>query len=354
MRFNSVSVMFALLLLGAVSCEKSYNPPTAPPVVPPVVPPAVPPAAPVQDGLWTVSGAPGEIIRLDPSQLLTNGARTPATRLFTSSAGLFAFNSVAFDSSGTIWVASQDDSLLLAFAPGSGDSIGFSTPAIIISPTARSISGPTGIAFDRDHGLWIANFASGTIVRYDRTQLAASGSPVPSVTISGIAHPTGLAFDAGGSLWVSDLLANTLSAYSAAQLSTSGEKEPAIVLQRTSQSLASPSGIAFDAANNLWVANTANQTVTAFRPPQRATSGAPAPFVTLEGVDVPFGTPAGLAFDSDGSLWVVGISGVLNKFTLLSIAASGPAVPDIQITVRNRILLWSIAFWPKPVGLPLN
>lgn len=350
MRINSASMKVALLLLIAVGCDKSYNPTTAPPVV---LPP-IPPAGSAQDGLWTVSGAPGEIIRLDPTQLLTTGTRTPATRLFTSSASLFALNSVAFDSNGMIWVASQDDSLLLAFAPASGDSIGFGTPAVIIAPTSGSISGPTGIAFDRDHGLWVANFASGTIVRYDRSQLATSGAPVPSVTISGIAHPTGLAFDAGGALWVSDLLSNTVSEYSVAQLSTSGERAPSVVLAPTSLSLANPSGIAFDAANNLWVANTANQSVTAFRPPQRAASGAPTPFVTLEGGDVPLGTPAGLAFDSEGSLWVVGLIGTLNKFSLASIAASGPAVPDVRIRVDNRLLFWGVAFWPKPVGLPLN
>lgn len=77
MRFTSVRVMFALLLLTAAGCDKSYAPITAPPVDPPVDPPV----KSVQEGLWTASGAPGEIIRLDPTQLLTDGIRTPAVRV---------------------------------------------------------------------------------------------------------------------------------------------------------------------------------------------------------------------------------------------------------------------------------
>ena len=349
MRFTSVRVMFALLFLSAAGCDTSYAPITDPP--PPIPPPAPINVAP---GLWTVSGAPGEILRLDPSQLLTTGARKPATRLFTSSASLFALNSVAFDSTGALWVASRDDSLLLAFDPGSADDAGFTTPSIIISPIGRSLSSPAGMAFDKQFNLWVANFAAGTIVRYDKTQLRASGSPVPAVTISGVAHPTGLAFDASGTLWVTDILANTVSRYLVGQLLTSGAKEPAIILSTAGKSLVNPSGIAFDAANNMWIANVGNGSVTAFRPPQRSGSGSPEPFLTLQPNDGSLDIASGLAFDDEGSLWVMSGTGTLAKFTLQSIAASGPATPDVRIEVQDHVLFWNIAFWPKTSGLPLN
>ncbi|HMA19190.1 MAG TPA: NHL repeat-containing protein [Gemmatimonadaceae bacterium] len=351
MRLTSVRLRFALLLLAA-GCD--YTSPAGPKPVdpPPVIPPETLNAFP--DGLWTVSGAPGEILRLDPAQLLTEGSQQPAASLFTSSASLFTFNSVAFDSTGTMWVASQDDSLLLGFRASDDGRSGFTTPSTIIAPNARSISGPSGIAFDRDRSLWVANFYAGTIVRFDRTQLASSGSPVPSVTISGVGHPTGIAFDVNGTLWVTDLVANTVSRYLRGQLLTSGEKEPAIVLSSNAGSLLNPSGIAFDSFNNMWIANTGNQSITAFRPPQRASSGAPAPFLTLGSTQTTLGVPTGLAFDGDGSLWVMGISGVLSKFMISSIAASGPAEPSLQIKISDHVLLWSIAFWPKVPGLPLN
>ena len=90
--------------------------------------------------------------------------------------------------------------------------------------------------------------------------------------------------------------------------------------------------------------------MVAFRPPQRASSGAPEPFVTLKSSHTTLGVPAGLAFDGDGSLWVMGISGVLSKFMISSIAASGPAEPSLQINIPDHVLLWSLAFWPKIPG----
>jgi hypothetical protein len=50
----------------------------------------------------------------------------------------------------------------------------------------------------------------------------------------------------------------------------------------------------------------------------------------------------------------MGLTGVLTKFMALEIAASGRVVPNLQIRIPDRVLFWSIAFWPKPAGFPLN
>lgn len=346
MRFITLRAALALLVTAtAAACDYPAYPPTAPPEQPP-------PTATFPAGLWTVSGALSEIARLDDDQLLTSGPKIPATKLFTSNVALTWLNSIAFDSTGTMWIGSRDDSVLAAFV--GGDNSASATPSIIIKSKAQSLAGISGIAFDFDRSLWVANFAAGTIVRFDKTQLAASGSPVPSVTISGVAHPTGLAFDATGALWVTDAVANTISRYLRGQLLSSGDKEPAIVLSATGNSLVNPTGIAFDSFNNMWVANLGGQSVVAFRPPQRGSSGAPAPFLTLAPTVMPLDNPTGLAFDQDGSLWIMGVFGLLSKFTAADIAASGPAEPTLQMRIENHLLIWNIAFWPKPSGFPLN
>jgi sugar lactone lactonase YvrE len=188
-----------------------------------------------------VSGVPGEINRLDASQLLTTGTLIPATRLSTPSASLFTLNSIAFDNQGVMWVASEEDSVLLGFIAGNEGATGSVTPAITINPIAGSIAAPTGIAFDTDGSLWMANIGNGTIVRFDKSQLARSGTPIPTVTITGVPHPSGLAFDASGTLWVTDLRANTVSRYLRGQLLTSGDKEPAIVLSSNAELLSTRS-----------------------------------------------------------------------------------------------------------------
>jgi hypothetical protein len=151
--------------------------------------PSPAPGPSVREGLWTASGSSPAILRLEPNQLLTSGNRMPATAISTPSADLFDLNSIAFAIDGTMWVTSQDDSMLVAFAPTSLARSGSAAAAIVISSTNGSLSAPTGVAFDRQHRLWVANSGNGTIVRFDPAQLMSSGSPVPSVIISGLGKP---------------------------------------------------------------------------------------------------------------------------------------------------------------------
>src|SRR5688572_2594456 len=69
----------------------------------------------ISGALWTVSGASAAIIRFDAAQLSGTGSLRPAAEVTTPSARLFTLAGVAFDSSGTLWIASADDSLLVAF-----------------------------------------------------------------------------------------------------------------------------------------------------------------------------------------------------------------------------------------------
>jgi sugar lactone lactonase YvrE len=305
-----------------------------------------------EDGLWTASGTNPAILHLDPSQLLTDGDRMPVTAITTPSARLFNLNGIAFDADGTMWIASQDDSVLVAFAPAALASSGSRTATTRITSIGGSLSAPTGLAFDAQHRLWVANSENGTIVRFDRAQLAAGGAVVPAVTISGLGTPNSLAFDAAGSLWVSKQ--NKVFSFSPAQLDSSGFLAPHVVINSLGTSLADPSGIAFDADGKLWVGNAGNKTVAAFSPDQLATTGSPAPRIVISSNASSLQTPFGLAFDSDGSLWVMGGADALEKFSRTSIAATGAPSPSVRVRLPGYILFWNVAFWPKPTGLPLN
>lgn len=317
-----------------------------------VVPPPPPPPT-TQDGLWVVSGSPASILRLDSAQLSDTGQRIPATILTTPSAGLKTLSGVAFDDAGTLWVASDDDSVLLGFAPAALASSGNKAATTVITRTRGSLSGPIGLAFDAHQRLWVVNHLNGTLVRYNQSQLAAGGAQVPAVTLSVPGNPVAIAFDAGGSLWVSDNDSRAIYKYTAAQLAASGAPRPAITLT-VPDSLVNPTGIAFDAAGNLWIANNGRSNLLAFTPAQLAHGGAATAHIVIHSVAASLSIPIGLAFQEDGSLWVVGGTGVLSHFAAASLAATGAPVPSAQLKVSGHVLFWSVALWPKPTGLPLH
>jgi sugar lactone lactonase YvrE len=106
------------------------------------------------------------------------------------------------------------------------------------------------MAFDASGGLWVSNGNTSpfSIVGYTASQLAASGSPVPAVTLtpsgSSLANPAGLAFDASGNLWVANVSgASPIVEFSASQLAN-GSPTPNITV--TSTGVVRSWGIAFN------------------------------------------------------------------------------------------------------------
>ena len=314
-----------------------------------------PPVADANDGLWIASGIDPAVLRLAPSQLLSNGRQVPSTTVTTSSASLLTISGLAFDEDGTMWIASADDSLVLAFSPEILATSGLSAASTVIEPIEQSLRSPAGIAFDRLQRLWVANFETGTIVRFDRGQLAFGGAQTPAVTIAGLSGPTALAFDASGALWVANSSKDAVLKYSAVQLETSGFLTPDVVLSASDGSLSSPFALAFDAFGKLWVGNIGTGAIAAFSPEMLAATGSPAPEIVIASSGAgSFVIPVGLAFDADGSLWVAGGDNALFRFAQSKLGATGKPEPSAQLFLGGQQLLSGIAFWPPPVGLPIN
>jgi sugar lactone lactonase YvrE len=307
------------------------------------------------EGLWTSSGSGPALLRLSAAQLTGHRNIVAASTITTASASLGTLNSIAFDDAGTMWVASENDDRLLAFGADRLGATGLSIATFVLAPIDSSLAGPSSIAFDRQHRLWVANAARGTIVRFDASQLAAGGQPVPAVTIEGIGHPASIAFDADGALWMSDNLTNRLFKFGAAKIAASGGPAPDVVITAgTAFSLKSPQGIAFDADGKLWVANPGRGNLVAYDAAQQATGGPLVPSVSIALAPTDANTPVGLAFDSTRALWVVSADGSLAKLDRASLAGSGQPAASVTLRVEQRSLLWSVAMWPKVTGLPLN
>lgn len=109
--------------------------------------------------------------------------------------------------------------------------------------------------------------------------------------------PSGLAFNAVGDLWVANAATDTLVEYTPDQLSSGGPRRPVRTLD--SSGLASPEGIAFDTAGDLSVANfDGGDRIVEFTAHELAIAGTEKPAVILKGPA--FDRPAGLAFDHAG------------------------------------------------------
>jgi sugar lactone lactonase YvrE len=303
-------------------------------------------------GLWTISGSSSAILQLDPTQLRDTVVNA-TTEITTPSAALNTLAAVAFDRAGSLWVIGMDDPALLAFEPGALTSSGFKSAHTIVAPTAGSLRSPTGLAFDSNQRLWVADF-SGTLNRFDATQIAEGGVQPPRVVVNVAGNASSIAFDAGGSLWVSDNVNNVIRKYTPEQLATSGSPDPDVVLSATNLSLVNPAGIAFDVDGNLWVANIGGRTLASFSPEKLTRTGSPVPDVVITGSEGALAVPVALAFDAAGSLWVIGGTGALTKYTRAGLQVSGAAIPALRAQIAERSLFWSIAFWPIPSGLPLG
>ena len=181
-----------------------------------------------------------------------------------------------------------------------------------------------------------------------------------------------LAFDQSGNLWQSGGLTqagflihplDALFEYTEAQLAAGTQTEPyqtLLVADTTNVSaLNAPSSITFDANGNLWVAFALGGTGNAgglemFAAADLTGEGTvtPLPQITIASapynwgkVELPsFANPDGLAFDSQGDLWVANVSkessklgfGSLVEFPPDALSASGSPVPVRGILANKK------------------
>ena len=239
---------------------------------------------------------------------------------------------------GRGWISTfgGDGKVLYGFDRSDLEASGTPQPAVSISYAPQVWE---GIAFDGDGNVWVARWSSvASLVRFAAADLVASGAPVPDVVIDSsdlavLEGPLGLAFDAEGALWVSGYHSNTLVKYGPAQLAASGSPAPQVVLSGSGTTLAAPCGLAIDSAGALWVANLATSTVIKFAPAQLATSGAPVPEVSISSTAGYLAGAYALAFDTQDNLWVSPLSSdSIVRLDADQLLASGSTVPSARVT----------------------
>ena len=142
----------------------------------------------------------------------------------------------------------------------------------------------SSVAFDPSGNLWVAESDNNRVTEFIKgagfsTGEAASlvlgqsgfNTAVAATTATGMDFPSGLAFDASGNLWVADLYNDRVTEFTtpfstdqAASLVLGQSSFNTAVAATTATGFSQPSGVAFDSSGNLWVAEENNNRVMGF------------------------------------------------------------------------------------------
>jgi sugar lactone lactonase YvrE len=270
---------------------------------------------PGSERLWlTQSNGDGAPVQaFDAHQLDTLGDQTPGVTL---KPGLDNVGPIRVDGRGRLWVGSNTGKLVAFDSARLGTSSSEPPDVVLEGPALCDDAvpcGPRSLAFDAEGALWVATLQR--IVKLAPESLEASGEPEAAVTItsSDVHTPEVLAFDHAGNLWAGES-EDAIVRFDAARLSANIDDEPADVVIFTQQpgpvmlGLSAPSGLAFDADDNLWVGYFAGNDLIRLTTSERAES-APRDMPLVPSVHFKIEVGAlvtDLAIDEAGNLWLPG------------------------------------------------
>ena len=273
----------------------------------------------------------------DQAASLAIGQTDLTTNTFgTSSAKLHKPSSIAFDSSGNMWVADHTNNRVLEydvpFSTGEDASIAIGQTTLFghtAGTTSTTLASPQNISFDSLGNLWVSDSGNNRILEYvapfstgeaastviGQMNFVSNTAYTNSTTLNG---PEDISFDSSGNMWVADAGNSRVLEYET-PFST-GEAASRVLGQQdfvtstfntTSTTLSFPNDVSFDPSGNLWVLDEGNNRVVEYVAPfstgEAATVVVGEPdFVTStrDTNSTTLNLPTGISFDPSGNLWV--------------------------------------------------
>lgn len=307
--------------------------------------------------LWTSNGSGGTAPLLGFAADLLATSGNPAATVAATTGGA---EGSAFDKEGNLWVVggTTADPPVLRLPAGSLGSTGQKAADITLKggPLEGGFPRARALAFDASGNLWVSVGFNDKIVRYTPDQLTVSGSPTPAVELTGLNGPSGLAFDKSGNLWVAFLGEDRVARYNASRLTASSSAAPDLVLEARTPppvigTLSAPTGLAFDAAGNLWV--NFGGTLARITPAEQQGSGS---IIFTPSVQVGLtvtALPDGIVFDEAGNLWLALSAGEFGRLAPAQLTSSGNKTPEVILRSPDVGYTGWFSFYPAPANLPL-
>lgn len=272
---------------------------------------------------------------LEGFPLTASGAITPKPIIEGSATLLTAPQGCIYDSSGNLWIADRlcnDRGAILEFTvPGSRS--GDSAPAVVLSGALTFITSPYDVAVDGNGRIYVANHGGGNVLIFPS---GSSGNVGPSLIIggtnTGLVAPIAVAVDSAGNVYVLDDGVDAIYIWKAG---LTGNVAASAIISGANTQLANPLALRISPAGTVWVATAKTASVNAKLLGFSATAAgnaAPSTVITTTALnpDSGLGGPTGLAFDAAGNFYVA----VLANQTVLQLAANatGAATPAEIIT----------------------
>lgn len=258
--------------------------------------------------LWVADNNNSRVLRFDAAAGKPNGAAANAVLgqpdFLTNTPGttesvLDGPVGVAVDSAGRLWVADSNNNRVLRFDAAATLADGAAAAGVLgqvdfISNTAATtgigMDTPFGVAVDGTGRLWVAEIGNSRVLRFDAAAALADGAAATGVlgqvdftsntgetTQTGMSNPYGVTVDGTGRLWVADYVNSRVLRFENAAAKANGAPADGVLGQPSFESadpdisqrrLNSPSAVAVDGTGRLWVADSGNNRVLRFDPPQ--------------------------------------------------------------------------------------
>jgi len=219
---------------------------------------------------------------------------------------------LAADTNGDVLIANASSSMVsIYFYPGT-------YPPTLVATNLGQTSGGSfteAVTSDANQGLWLADEGDGSAVH-----VASDGTILSHTTCC--AGADAIVMDSQGNVWLSDPYSGTV-----AEVSAGGP-----LLQLVSNGgVSSPSGLAIDASQNLWVTNLSGGNIAELAGVLSSSPGAGLSPSTGYGLDANLSSPHAVVVDASGNLWISNYSN--SDLVMLFGLATPTATPVAPIAV---------------------
>jgi sugar lactone lactonase YvrE len=245
----------------------------------------------------------------------------------------------AFDSAGNLFVSNGSSDSIVEYASTNG--VLSTTGTVFASGSAllASPSGPAGVVFDAAGNLYVADSSGAKIVKFPVVGgvLSSTATTLVANTSGFLSGPFGMTFDNAGHLF-----AVNRGAFGLEQVEEFDATTGAHLATLGNSHLHEPSGLAFDSNGNLFVSsyvsepNQGGNDIIEFANTGGTLSGTGTVFANLPTLTDPTGVaPIGLVFDSAGNLYVA----ESNEHSIVKFAFTGGSLSTTPTVFASGVAL---------------